>query len=103
MLPLLEDVGKAVGAENALHLHACIGFPQNAITCPLHCIPIPLLQAQAAQAALMQLAEEREAVVIEKDAAVQRVAELQDQVEQLRAHSQEARAVGTPHGARFGH
>ena len=36
--------------------------------------------------------------MIEKDTAVQRVAELQDQVEQLRAQIQEARAVGTPHG-----
>ena len=67
------------------------------LQCPPACLR--LLQVQEAQAALAQLAEERNAGVSEKDAAMQRVVELQGRVEQLQAEIQEARAVGTPHGA----
>jgi hypothetical protein len=50
------------------------------------------------QAALEQLAEERSALVLQKDAAVRQTVELQSQVEALRQEVVEARGVGTPHG-----
>lgn len=42
--------------------------------------PAPLAQAKEAEAALVQLAEERNAIVGEKDAAVRQVVDLQNQV-----------------------
>lgn len=46
----------------------------------------------------MQLAEERTAIVLEKDAAVRQTVELQNEVEALKEAVREARAAGTPHG-----
>lgn len=46
----------------------------------------------------MRLAEERNAIVSEKDAAVRQAVDLQNAVAALRQEVQEARSVGTPHG-----
>lgn len=61
------------------------------------CLPA-CLQAKETQDALQQAAEERDAIVGEKDAAVAQAAELQGRVEALRQEVVEARGVGTPHG-----
>lgn len=47
---------------------------------------------------MQQLTQERDALVIAKDGAVQQTVELQRTVEELKQEVREARSAGTPHG-----